>query len=150
MGRKRQTGGVLRFINVRSVNYGTSQNKLKRRKTMEIVKVSEILDLVKKIHKDAQTAIHYLEGRSLVGEINRPNVSAEKKPRKKRTPKLKVIEPGMIIANILDSSLPEDKSPFFTKPKGRRKKALYEPNGIKKDDPPVDTSIEHFDRIKKA
>ena len=24
------------------------------------------------------------------------------------------------------------------------------PYGIKKDDPPVDTSIEHFDRIKKA
>jgi len=118
---------------------------------MEIVKVSEILDLVKKIHKDAQTAIHYLEGRSLIGEINRPSVSAEKKPRKKRTPKVKVIEPGMIIANILDSSLPEDKSPFFTKPKGRRKKVYIDPPyGIKKDDPPVDTSIEHFDRIKKA
>ena len=113
---------------------------------MEIIKLSEVKDLLSKSHKLLSVVLHALENKALIGEINRPSVSAEKKPRKKRTP----IEPGMIIANILDSSLPEDKSPFFTRPKGRRKKALYEPNGIKKDDPPVDTSIEHFDRIKKA
>ena len=55
---------------------------------METVKVSEILDLVKKIHKDAQTAIHYLEGRILIGEINHPSTfSPPKIVRKRRTKK---------------------------------------------------------------
>lgn len=83
----------------------TNKTSRKERK-METVKVSEILDLVKKIHKDAQTTIHFLEGRILIGEINHPESPVEKKPRKKRTPKVKIVEPGMIIANILDSSLP--------------------------------------------
>ena len=86
--------------------------------------------MVKKIHKDAQTAIHYLEGRSLIGEINRPSVSAEKKPRKKRTPKVKIKEVWSPGKESVPSNPPEDKNIFYnakTVIKRSRKKALYSP-----------------------
>lgn len=87
---------------------------------MEVVKVSEILDLVKKIHKDAQMVIHFLEGRTLVGEINRPANLVEKKPRKKRTPKVKVEDfppPALNPLNPVDAD-----HPFYGKKRGRKKK----------------------------
>ena len=80
---------------------------------MEVVKVSEILDLVKKIHKDAQMVIHFLEGRTLVGEINRPEILAEKKVRKKRIPR--------IVEDFFSPPCGE-KNPFYDKPKKERKK----------------------------
>ncbi len=52
---------------------------------METVTVSEILNLVKKISKDAQTILHFLEGRILIGEINHPAFSPPKIVRKRRT-----------------------------------------------------------------
>ncbi len=90
---------------------------------METVKVSEILDLVKKIHKDAQTAIHYLEGRILIGEINRPDMPAEKKPRKKRTRKVKPV-PDFQPPNTLPDA--DESNPFYGKKKREKKEPVVE------------------------
>jgi len=104
---------------------------------VETVKVSEILDLVRKIHKDAQTAIHYLEGRILIGEINHPSTFSPPKIRKRRTKKEMEVAPKVkmdlekeyqierlptLIPTLQEKNLPEDKDPFFAKAKRVYKK----------------------------
>jgi len=76
---------------------------------MEIVNVSEVKSLVLKAQTALAVALHALNTKILIGEINHPETPVEKKVRKKRTRKVKVVEPGMVIANILDSSLPDAK-----------------------------------------
>ncbi len=90
---------------------------------MEVVKVSEILDLVKKIHKDAQMVIHFLEGRTLVGEINRPANLVDKKPRKKRVPKVKVEDfPPPVDPSEGTKGIEDSDHPFYGKKRERKKK----------------------------
>jgi len=72
---------------------------------METVTVSEILDLVKSISKNAQTAIHFLEGRILIGEINHPAFSPPKIIRKRRTKKeITLDERGKIFTALTEPS----------------------------------------------
>ena len=71
-----------------------------------IINVSDLKKLIATAHATLCVVIHALNTKILVGEINRPETPVEKKVRKKRTRKVKIGEPGMIVANILDSSLP--------------------------------------------
>ena len=59
---------------------------------MESIHVSEVKSLILKAQTALSVALHALNTKILVGEINHPETPAEKKPRKKRTPKVKVVE----------------------------------------------------------
>lgn len=72
-----------------------------------IINVSDIKKLIATAHATLCVVIRALDTKILVGEINRPADLAEKKSRKKRTKKVKYGEPGMIVADMLDSSLPD-------------------------------------------
>ena len=77
---------------------------------MESIHVSELRAMVIRargfVDGMLDEVINEIDTKILVGNIHVP---VEKKVRKKRTRKVKVTEPGMIIANILDSSLPDAK-----------------------------------------
>ncbi len=51
---------------------------------MESVNVSEIKGLLLRAQKDIALAVHWIENKILIGEINRPEILAEKKPRKEK------------------------------------------------------------------
>lgn len=76
---------------------------------MESIHVEEIKKVLTGVKSTVEVLLHAISNKILIGEINRPNVPAEKKPRKKRTPKVKVVDPGVAFADILDSSLPDPK-----------------------------------------
>ncbi len=103
---------------------------------METIHVSELrttlIDLREEIKESINAIIKAIDTKILVGEINRPEVPVEKKVRKKRTPK--VVEPGLVVANILDASLPEDKSTFYGKKRGRRGRKTSAPSEIQSQD----------------
>ena len=88
---------------------------------MDVINISEIRKYLGRMQIDLEIVLHAIDTKVLVGEINRPEAPAEKKPRKKRTRKVKVVEPGIVIANILDSSLPDAEK---TKRKRRTKKEM--------------------------
>ena len=137
----------------------------------EIIKVSDLKSLVSKAHATLCVIIHALDTKVLVGEINRPEMPVAKFARKRRTKKeMEVRQPKSSMRNpppptmdlekeyqagrtppILSEANrignpPEDKNTFYDAKtvinKGSKRV------GIRND--PVDTSIEHFDRIKKA
>jgi len=104
---------------------------------MEQINVSDLKSLIAKAHATLCVVIHALDTKILVGEINRPEASAEKKPRKRRTKKEMGAAPKMDLekeyqagrtspilseANKDIGNLPEDKDPFFAKVKEERKK----------------------------
>ncbi len=86
---------------------------------MDTVQVSEIRTLLGRMQIDLSIVLHAMDTKILVGEINRPATSMEKKPRKKRTPKVKV-EDSSPSCNLADKFL--DSNPFYNKPKRGRKK----------------------------
>ena len=95
---------------------------------MDIINISEIRKYLGRMQIDLEIVLHAIDTKVLVGEINRPEAPAEKKPRKKRVRKVKVVEPGIVIANILDSSLPDaDKNSTFYGKKERKKREKKEP-----------------------
>ena len=54
---------------------------------MEILTVKEVLSELEKIKKLVVMVLSDLQRKTLIGEINRPETPAEKKPRKRRTKK---------------------------------------------------------------
>ncbi len=72
--------------------------------------------------------IKAIDTKILVGDINRP---AEKKPRKKRTRKVKVEDFPPHISSPPDGGLPslaeKDDHPFYGKKRGRKKKEVTVP-----------------------
>ena len=74
---------------------------------MESVNVSDIKNLLIRAQVSIVVALHDLDTKILIGEINRPATMVEKKPRKKRTQKVKA-------ENFpLPDSPPEDQGPFI-------------------------------------
>ena len=119
---------------------------------METINLSEIKRLLRRAQIDIEVVLHAMETKILVGEINRPEAPKPKriyrKKVKDRSPDPNSVRGIPMSDKAIDKPLlPEDKNTFYdakTVIKGSKRV------GIKKDDPPVDTSIEHFDRIKKA
>ncbi len=85
---------------------------------MERVNVSEIKGLLLRAQKDIALAIHWIDTKILIGEINRPEILAEKKARKKRVPKVKVDDSSPIVLNLVK----DGNHPFYGKKRGRKKK----------------------------
>ena len=59
---------------------------------MDIVNLSEVKSLILKAQTSLAVALHALNTKILIGEINHPETPVEKKVRKKRTRKVKVTE----------------------------------------------------------
>ena len=116
---------------------------------MDTVNVSEITSLMLKAQAALAVALHALNTKILVGEINRPEAPVEKKPRKRRTKKEialtataghfievdleKEYQAGRIppIVSASDANknignLPDGDagSTFYTKPKEKREKKV--------------------------
>ena len=90
---------------------------------MEIIRVSEIKDLLERAHKSLSIALHVLETKILVGEINRPEIFKAKRVYKK---KIKT-EVKVSVPFNPDVNLPEDQNTFYSKPKRiRRKKEVID------------------------
>jgi len=109
---------------------------------METINLSEIKRLILEAQRSLAIALHAIETKVLIGEINRPEPP---KPRRNRRKKAEIeaakgtsdsgrfrdvppVEHAEKFPETL-KSLSEDKSPFYVKPKkGRKKKvAPYEP-----------------------
>jgi len=92
---------------------------------MEIINVSEIKSLVIKAQTALSVALHALNTKILIGEINHPETPAEKKPRKKRTRKVKMdLEKEYQTERHEPLSLPDGDvgSTFYTPKKKKEKK----------------------------
>ena len=95
---------------------------------METIKIFEIKRLILNAQSALAVALHAIETKIIIGEIHHPEAPKPKRVyRKKVKAEIKTFSGGVLGGP--EKTLPEDKSPFFTKPKrGRRKKALYEPS----------------------
>ncbi len=95
-----------------------------------VINVSDVKSLIAKAHATLCVVLHALETKVLVGEINRPGIPAEKKPRKKRTRKVKMnLEKeyqadriGPPLQKPLNLPDADKDNPFYAKPKKERKK----------------------------
>jgi hypothetical protein len=94
---------------------------------MDTVQLSDIRSLLSKAQASIAVALHDLDTKILIGEINRPAIMVEKKLRKKRTPRAKVedfLPP--ISPNPVDESLDADH-PFYGKKREGKKKEVIVP-----------------------
>ncbi len=94
---------------------------------MESVNVSEIKGLLLRAQKDISLAIHWIENKILIGEINRPEILIEKKPRKKRTPKVKIENSLPSVLLNPGEKFSDGNHPFYGKRRGRKKKEATVP-----------------------
>ena len=99
---------------------------------MDTVQLSDIRSLLSKAQASIAVALHDLDTKILIGEINRPETPVEKKPRKKRTRKIKVegFPPPVPPSEDQDPFtrlVEKDDHPFYGKKRERKKKEAIVP-----------------------
>jgi hypothetical protein len=87
---------------------------------METLTVKEVLSELEKIKKLVVIVLSDLQRKTLIGEINHPVAPAEKKPRKKRTRKVKATEFPPPPPPLLPDA--DKGNTFYGKPKKKKEK----------------------------
>ena len=108
---------------------------------METIKIFEIKRLIWEAQRSLAIALHAIETKVLIGEINRPEAPKPKRIYRKKA-EIETIKRSSASGRFRDvppvehaekfpetlKSLSEDKSPFYAKPKKGKGKGLYEPS----------------------